>query len=544
MSASFIPLKTAVTYAVLAGSTVSNTGITTITGDLGIWPGDTISGDNPPTVIGTTNLGNAAAQQAQTDLTTAYNNASSQVPAVDIGGSIGNGQIITPGIYNATSTLSIIGELILDSSDDDEAIWIFQIGSTLITAASSSIVFQTYGSPPEPVGCPGRVYWQVGTTANLGASSSFIGNILASTAITVGTGATINGRALCINTTVTLDTNQIDSSIAYACTGGDPHVLCLDGSRLDVYQEGFYRLFDNCNDNERIIINCDIRRNPDNHFDYYHQIWIKIKNKHEYLLDFGNNGISVNHSLPVLSWEQSYLTSDDHNYIFKCESKYNTVGLTVSLMGPLMCAGLKAGQIISLQSLKDEMVVKPIKIKHGQYDHNSLVAGSGGPHIITSQKRAIRVNNNWFRLLQWETTNSLGIINALFDKDGQIRQMIIYSNQDGTPFHESWKWIGDEHWNLIPFRNNMFIDRQYIHEHKFCPVPHALIFVRIQGNGSVSVSFKNIKYNVRGLLFGDIITINSPDDCRIFEFTDPIAKKFVSKQNDSLYQRLIDPMAT
>ena len=549
MSFNGILLGNAVPFAVLAGSAVTNViGVgTVITGDLGVSPGNFVSGFPPGVVFGTIHAGDAVAADAQTDLTTAYNNAASAPSTADLTGIdlgfFNAANPLPPGVYTFSSSAGLTGNLTLDAGGDPTAVWIFQIGSTLTTASGSSVTFL------DGIGCPGRVYWQVGSSATLGTTTSFIGNILALTSITLTTGAEINGRALARNGAVTLDDNRISNVAAISCTGGDPHVLCLDGSRIDVYQEGFYRLFDNCTtgDQERIIINADIRRNPDNHFDYYHQLWIQIQDQkaqnREYLLEFTDDGITIDQSQPSDSWEHKYNTHNNLHYIFTCESKYNTVGLKIGdLNGPFTCSGLLAGQIIPLQTLKDDQTTTPVSIVIGQYDQNSLLAGSAGPHIITTQKKAIRVSNNSFRLLQWKTSESSGIVNAQLDHEGQIRQLIICSNQNGQPSIQSWKWIGNEHWNLIPIKNNSPLSRHTVCEHKFSLGNDSLILLRVQGNGSLSASFKNVQSNVRGLLFGDILTLNSLYDLNTYELNTPLSTP-LSMQSASLYQRLIDPMA-
>ena len=542
MSFNGILLGDAAPFSVLAGSAITNTGTTTIDRSIGVSPGSSITGSSPTVgPPGTVHAGDAVAADAQADLTTAYNNAAFAPSTADLTGIdlglFNAANPLPPGVYTFSSSAGLTGNLTLDAGGDPTAVWIFQIGSTLTTASGSSVTFL------DGIGCPGRVYWQVGSSATLGTTTSFIGNILALTSITLTTGASINGRALARNGAVTLDNNTITTEVAFGCTGGDPHVLCLDGSRIDVYQEGFYRLFDNCNDHERIIINADIRRNPDNHFDYYNQLWIQIQND-EYLLTFTDNGITINQSPPSASWKHNYTTHDNIPYIFTCESKYNTIGLNIAdLNGPFTCSGLLAGQIIPLKTLNDRTITTPRSILLEQYDQNSLLAGSAGPHIITAQKKAIRVSNNSFRLLQWKTSESSGIVNAQLDHEGQIRQLIICSNQNGQPFIQSWKWIGNEHWNLIPIKNNSPLSRHTVCEHKFFLGNDSLILLRTQGNGSFSASFKNVESNVRGLLFGDIITINGLYDLQTYEPTNPLSSQDQTIQTASLYQRLIDPMA-
>jgi uncharacterized repeat protein (TIGR01451 family) len=196
-----VNLGSAGSFAVLAGATVTNTGATSITGDLGVSPGTAVTGFPPGTVTGTQHDGDAVAAKAQSDLTAAYNDAAGRTPATSISGDIG-GQTLTPGVYRAASSIGITGTLTLNGQGNPNAVFIFQIGSTLITASASRVVL-TGGAQAS------NVFWQVGSSATLGTFSTLAGNILALTSITVTTGVTIDGRALARNGAVTLDTDTI-----------------------------------------------------------------------------------------------------------------------------------------------------------------------------------------------------------------------------------------------------------------------------------------------------------------------------------------------
>jgi type VI secretion system secreted protein VgrG len=193
------------TFAVLGGSTVTNTGPSVITGNLGVSPGTAVTGFPPGVVTGgTIHAGDATAAQAQSDLTTAYNSA---VASVCPGGNNLSGQnlgglTLTPGVYCFNSSAQLTGALILNAGGNQNAQFIFQIGSTLTTASNSSVIVNN--------GQAGNVFWQVGSSATLGTGTAFAGNILALTSITLTTGATIlQGRALARNGAVTLDTNTV-----------------------------------------------------------------------------------------------------------------------------------------------------------------------------------------------------------------------------------------------------------------------------------------------------------------------------------------------
>jgi hypothetical protein len=192
-------LLSANNFAVLAGSTVTNTGATIINGDLGLSPGSVVGGFPPGTMNGTIHIADAAAIQAKIDLTNAYVDAAGQ-PATPLAVELG-GTTQTPGVYSS-DTFSITGILTLDAGGDSDAIFIFQAGSTLDTAVSSTVSLINGAKAA-------NVYWQVGSSATLGSNSGFAGNILALTSITLNTGVMLDGRALARTGAVTLDANTI-----------------------------------------------------------------------------------------------------------------------------------------------------------------------------------------------------------------------------------------------------------------------------------------------------------------------------------------------
>jgi hypothetical protein len=198
-----VALGSATNFAVLAGSTVTNTGPTTINGDLGLWPGTAVTGFNPPgTVNGTIHAGDTVAQQAQAALTVAYNDAAGRTAGVvGVAGDLG-GQSLAPGLYKSTSTIGITGNLNLDGNGDPNAVFIFQVGSALNVATSSRVSLSNGATAA-------NVFWQVGSSATLGTYSAFRGTIMAYASITIATGATLDGRALAQNAAVTLDTNTV-----------------------------------------------------------------------------------------------------------------------------------------------------------------------------------------------------------------------------------------------------------------------------------------------------------------------------------------------
>ncbi len=199
-----VGLGTADSFAVLAGSTVTNSGPSTVNGDLGVSPGLAVTGFPPGTVNGTIHAGDAVATQAQSDLTTAYNDAAGRTPPVSVPADLG-GLTLTAGVYNNPTSLGLTGTLTLDAQGDPNAVFVFQAGSTLITASGSHVNLINGAQP-----C--NVYWQVGSSATLGTSSVFTGNILALTSISVNDGVTVAGRALARNGAVTLINDTITAA--------------------------------------------------------------------------------------------------------------------------------------------------------------------------------------------------------------------------------------------------------------------------------------------------------------------------------------------
>jgi hypothetical protein len=193
-------------FAVLAGSGITNTGPTTVSGtaggDMGSHPTGTFTGEADVTTTGTKYLAaETAVENAKTDLVTAYDDAAGRIPATTITGDLG-GQTLVAGVYNSGSSIGLTGTVTLDAENDPSAVFIFQAGSTLTTAASSTVVLLNGAQA-----C--NVFWQVGSSATFGTDSAFAGNVLAFTSITATTRATFNGQLLARNGAVTLDTNTI-----------------------------------------------------------------------------------------------------------------------------------------------------------------------------------------------------------------------------------------------------------------------------------------------------------------------------------------------
>ncbi|MCW5941746.1 MAG: Ig-like domain-containing protein [Fimbriimonadaceae bacterium] len=197
-----IDLGAASTYAVLAGSTVTNAGPTVINGDLGLSPGSAVVGFPPGRVNGSIQAGNAVAAKAKSDLLTGQLEASSRLGAATLPGNL-SGLTFTPGLYkNSTSVMLTAGNVTLDAQGDSDAVFIFQMGSTLTTSTGTQVVLA--GGTKAT-----NVYWSVGTSATLGVNSVFKGVILAEVSITVNTGARLDGTLLTKTGAVTLASNTV-----------------------------------------------------------------------------------------------------------------------------------------------------------------------------------------------------------------------------------------------------------------------------------------------------------------------------------------------
>ncbi len=190
-------------YAVLSGSTVTNTGSSALQGDVGVSPGTAVTGFPPGSKTGSTHAGDAPAAAAMADLGRAYEDAAGRsTNPVSLDGNLG-GRTLTPGLYKSSSSLEISsGDLTLDAGGNANAVFIFQVGSAL-TVTSGRAVILSGGAQAA------NVFWQVGSSATLGTKSVFKGTILADQSVTLQNGAALTGRALARIGAVTLDNNAV-----------------------------------------------------------------------------------------------------------------------------------------------------------------------------------------------------------------------------------------------------------------------------------------------------------------------------------------------
>lgn len=201
---STISLAGASDFAILAGAAISNTGATAITGDLGLSPGSSVGGFPPGILVGTKHINDPAANQAKLDLTAAYNDAAERTctDIVTLSGNIG-GLTLTPGLYKSTSSLAVSsGDLTLDAKGNSNAVFIFQIASTLTTTSGRKVILSGGA-------LASNIFWQVGSSATFGTTSVFKGTVMVMQSITFNTGANLDGRGLARTGAVVMAGNTI-----------------------------------------------------------------------------------------------------------------------------------------------------------------------------------------------------------------------------------------------------------------------------------------------------------------------------------------------
>lgn len=233
LQGAIVNLATSGNFAILAGSTITNTGPSLISSNIGVSTGSAVTGFPPGLLQGSATIhsNDAVAQLAKLDLTNAYNSAASQLCDSDLTGQDLGGLTLLPGVYCFNSSAQLTGTLWLNNLNNPSSTFIFQIGSTLTTASASSVQFIGPNSG-------NFVYWQLGSSALLGSITLFTGNILAIASITMNTGATINcGRALAMTGAVTLDSNTISTCPASESSEvPEPATVALVFAALALFQ--------------------------------------------------------------------------------------------------------------------------------------------------------------------------------------------------------------------------------------------------------------------------------------------------------------------
>ncbi len=237
-------LGSAVSYPVLAGTTVTNTGTTTVMGDLGVSPETTAitgfvgfagQGQGQGVVSGVVHQADPTAAGLQTDVTAAYTSLADQTCGSDLSGKDLGTMTLTPGVYCFSSSAQLTGILTLDGGNNPNAVFVVKIGSTLTTASSATVNLINGATS-------GNVFWQVGSSATLGTGTTFAGSVLALTSITLTTGAKVAGRVMARNGAVTMDTNQVTvpskptwaavSRLTFSRKGGMTHIRWYSTARV------------------------------------------------------------------------------------------------------------------------------------------------------------------------------------------------------------------------------------------------------------------------------------------------------------------------
>lgn len=205
-----VPQGTTTTFAILAASAVTSTGLSVVNGDLGVSPGTALTGFPPGVITGATHLGDPVAAQAQADAHVEYNYLAGLTCGTDLTGQDLGGMTLTPGVYCFASSAQLTGTLTLDAQGSCNSLFVFQTGSTLTTSVASSV--EVINNPCS-ANCLGgaNVFWQVGSSATIGTGSQFVGNIVANISTTLNFGASVAGSVFALTGAVTLDTNSVSA---------------------------------------------------------------------------------------------------------------------------------------------------------------------------------------------------------------------------------------------------------------------------------------------------------------------------------------------
>lgn len=337
-----------------------------------------------------------------------------------------------------------------------------------------------------------------------------------------------------------------------AGSGGDPHVVCLDGSRLDVYDAGYYRLFDNLQETSQspVIMNAQVIRNPTTHEDIYRQIWIKVL-ECEYTLDFQGKGVRVkarlagakgqistyeDHGL-MTEWQRSYTSQSGEKYTFYCEHAQHTVGLkTGERHEKRSYNGLFSGVITTVGSLHDTLPYYTLRgaLTLHNYRYSALLCGSSQPHVITFNRQALLPRGGIYRYLQASGI----IVNVKLDETGAMREALVRVRGE---YEVKWCWEGEEHWNLTCKRNGERVEGVQPLEVKVEGV-----MLRVQPNASMSCATDGVEgvAEVRGLVSGEMLVLSELEDMSMIETVAEtvVGVMGVEKERPGLYERLIEPV--
>ena len=203
-AATFVSLGTADSFAILAGSAITNTGPTTVVGDIGVFPTITYTGSTSVTQTGTNHAGDAVTQAAKTDLVASYLAVAGQTPFTTVTAAIAATTVV-PGVYQSGSSLGFSGNVVLDAGGNPNAVFVFQAASTIDTASGTNITIINGGQA-----C--NVFYSVGSSATLGTGTHLVGNVIALTSITDNGGSVVNGRLLARNGAVTLNNTSVSKA--------------------------------------------------------------------------------------------------------------------------------------------------------------------------------------------------------------------------------------------------------------------------------------------------------------------------------------------
>jgi hypothetical protein len=523
-----ISVPNVATFAITSPASLTSSGATVINGNIGISPGNTVTGS--PFITGTTYLNpDVEAATAQTDVDTIWSDLSTRVVDSTLATALDT-QTVVGGVYDFTggiADLAVGGNFTLDGSAyGTGSIFIFIVGTTL-TMNIGSTVNLINGAKAS------NVYWVVGTDALVDAGSIFKGTIMAVGNIVGGQGADFVGNlwagaSFAGAGNVTLDTNTIVSQ-SIAASAGDPHVICIDGSRLDAHDEGFYRVlgYQGKQENDSIIFNAKIARNSLSKEDYYSHAWLKIKNidLSFFILFSGKNIVIVNEQTNKVikgsKWTYKYETADGNYFKFNIESKCNAISIETSGQnGDINISGLFAGTIMKIKQLKDESVDNFRLIEPSFYQFNASYSGSIAPHVKTSIGNCVNIKSNIYRLAQWsdkidskQKLVSSGSINARTDENGIIRQLnSVVTYKSGIKVNNEWTWTGEKHWNLVCKHNGKIVEKFSMDNINIPVTAKGFILLRVQDNGSISMAFRRCHYLVSGLFINDEIKLDSLND--------------------------------